>query len=191
MRRVSALLGLWAGLQSAVAVGASVASSKSAHYDLVVVGGTPSGVLSAVASVRTLKVLAGRSPSVALFSGTGRVGGMCSGGLGKTDVGRTDVIAGLAYEVFHRNGLVYGKDVEWNFEPHVAETVFLGMLQESNVSVHFLQRPVAVQVRATGAWGFRSVLGTGERRTLRLSLEIFVWFRGGAGCRHGGDVRDL
>ena len=65
-----------------------------------------------------------------------RVGGMCSGGLGKTDTGNTNVIGGLALEVFARNGAWYGSQLpQWDFEPHVAEAIFLDMLREAGVAV--------------------------------------------------------
>jgi len=63
---------------------------------------------------------------------------MCSGGLGKTDTGSTNVIGGLALEVFERNGRRYGSSKpEYNFEPHVAEDVFLSMLSEAGVDVFY------------------------------------------------------
>jgi hypothetical protein len=97
---------------------------------------------------------------VALLSSTTHVGGVCSGGLGKelvgpirpthlhvpltgsgpagkTDIGRTEVIGGLALEFFKRNGQRYASaSPVWNLEPHVAQSVFLDMLTEANVTLY-------------------------------------------------------
>mgnify|MGYP002845946032 CR=1 FL=1 len=65
-------------------------------------------------------------------------GGVCSGGLGQTDIGgcADEVIGGLALEFFQRNAKSYPTPqprAPWNLEPHVAREVFLAMLNESGV----------------------------------------------------------
>ena len=55
-----------------------------------------------------------------------RIGGVCSGGLGKTDKGNPIVIGGLAEEFFLRNARVYNSTAtvpEYDLEPHVAEEI--------------------------------------------------------------------
>jgi FAD dependent oxidoreductase len=97
-------------------------------FDLVVYGGTAGGVITAVAAAR-------EGLTVALIEPGAHLGGMVSGGLGWTDYGRKDVIGGYSLEFFQRVGRKYGRDVEWHFEPHIAEAVFEDMVKEAGVRV--------------------------------------------------------
>src|SRR5512132_783842 len=99
-----------------------------ATYDLVVYGGTAGGVITAVAAAR-------EGLKVALVSPDHHLGGMVSGGLGWTDYGRKEVIGGYSLEFFERVGRKYGRDIEWHFEPHVAEAVFDDLVKEAGVRV--------------------------------------------------------
>src|SRR5215208_6077843 len=98
----------------------------SPSYDLVVYGGTAGGVVMAVAAAR-------EGLMVALVEPGRHLGGMVSGGLGWTDYGRKEVIGGYSLEFFERVGKKYGRDIEWHFEPHVAEAVFGDMIKEAGV----------------------------------------------------------
>ena len=73
------------------------------------------------------------------------VGGMLTGGLSQSDIGKREVIGGLALEYFWRVGQVYQvgrqrNEVAWNFEPHVGEQVLREMLREAGVRVIYRQR---------------------------------------------------
>jgi hypothetical protein len=96
--------------------------------DLIVYGGTAGGVITAVAAAR-------EGLSVTLVTPDRHLGGMVSGGLGWTDYGRKPVIGGYSLEVFERIGRRYGRDVEWHFEPHVAEAVFDEIVKEAGVTI--------------------------------------------------------
>ena len=100
-------------------------------FDLVVYGGTAGGVMTAVAAAR-------EGLTVALLESGRHIGGMVSGGLGWTDYGKKEVIGGYSLEFFQRVGAKYGRDIEWHFEPHVAESVFNELVKETGVRV-FLQ----------------------------------------------------
>ena len=102
--------------------------AKNYQFDLVVYGGTAGGVATAIAGSR-------EGLRVALVNPGTHVGGMVSGGLSATDRGKMEVIGGISREFFERVGGKYGKAVEWNFEPHVAEEVFIEMLREAHVTV--------------------------------------------------------
>ncbi len=102
-------------------------------YDVVVYGGTAGGVMTAVAAAR-------EGLRVALISPDHHLGGMVSGGLGWTDYGRKEVIGGYSLEFFERVGRKYGRDIEWHFEPHVAEAVFADLIKEAGVTVFLDQR---------------------------------------------------
>jgi hypothetical protein len=99
--------------------------------DVLVYGSTPGGVMASVAAAR-------HGANVLLLDPAPRVGGVCSGGLGRTDKGNPIVIGGLAGEFFLRNARVYNASAtvpEYYLEPHVAEMVFLDMLRSEPVRI--------------------------------------------------------
>lgn len=125
----------------------NVDGCHSAAGDVVVYGSTPGAVIAAVAAAR-------QGARTILVDPALRVGGMCSGGLGRTDRGNSVVIGGLAQEFFARNRAHYhpgmpihdepgticrndthGTDIGCGFflEPHVAEGIFLQMMKEAGV----------------------------------------------------------
>ena len=84
--------------------------------------------------------------SVVLLEPRNHVGGMLSGGLGRTDMDRQEnVIGGLALEFFRRAGKHYGQDVAWMFEPHVAEKILKEMLAGQKVPVKFGQALASIE----------------------------------------------
>jgi hypothetical protein len=112
--------------------------AQSDVYDLVVYGGTAGGVMTAVAGAR-------QGLRVALVNPGAHVGGMVSGGLSGTDVGRREVIGGLALEFYWRAGKKYEldrhlQDLAWMPEPKVAEAIFREMLKEFRVDLFENQR---------------------------------------------------
>ena len=100
--------------------------------DVCIYGGTSGGVVAAVQASRMGKraviVEAGR-----------HVGGMSSGGLSYSDMGRAATVGGMAREFYERVGRKYGKPLETRLEPHVAEEVFREMAREAKVTVRFGQ----------------------------------------------------
>jgi hypothetical protein len=100
-------------------------------------------VIAAVAAAR-------EGLSVAIVTPDRHLGGMVSGGLGWTDYGRKQVIGGYSLEFFERVGRKYGRDIEWHFEPHVAEAVFDDLVKEANVRVYRGRLREARGVRRSG-----------------------------------------
>lgn len=122
------------------------------RVDVVVYGATAAGVMAAVQAKRM-------GASVVLLANTGRIGGLTSGGLGQTDIGRKAIVGGLAREFYCRIRRHYadpsawrwqrreeyrdggqtrsGADEEtmWTFEPSVALKVMESMLEEAGVAV--------------------------------------------------------
>jgi hypothetical protein len=98
-------------------------------FDVVVYGGTPAGVTAAIAAARMGK-------KTTLVSFDRHVGGMTSGGLTATDIGRPETIGGLARTFYDRVGAI--KD----FSPSKAESVYRDMLREAGVTV-LLTHPLA------------------------------------------------
>lgn len=117
---------------------AALLPAATADYDLVVYGATAGGVATAVSGARA-------GLKVALLEPRKNIGGMASGGLQRTDVGRREVIGGMALEFYGRAGLKYNMlrylhDVAWLMEAHVAETIFNEMLRDAGVAVHLHKR---------------------------------------------------
>jgi hypothetical protein len=139
------------------------AAEPDADWDVVVYGGTSSGVTAAVQAARM-----GRK--VVLIEPGKHLGGMSSGGLGMTDIGSQATIGGLSDEFYARvyqyyqspgawthdtrekffvwmpvNWGVDGKRAEetkrqYLFEPHAAEEVFKEMIQSTGATVVYGER---------------------------------------------------
>ena len=120
-----------------------IAWKPAGNYDVIVYGGTPSGITAAIAAARE-----GRT--VLLVEPLPLVGGMMSGGLSFSDSNQMlrETLLGL-FEEFHQRVEAYytsrgitlpyrvaEKDTKhWTYEPHVAEQVFNEMLKEAGVQV--------------------------------------------------------
>ncbi len=103
---------------------ASAASGAIREFDVVIYGGTAGGAVTAIAAAR-------EGVRVALVEPTRHIGGMVTGGLSKTDIGKQEVIGGIAREFFERTGKYYNRSVQWDLEPGLAERVMLEMVNES------------------------------------------------------------
>src|ERR1022692_3152412 len=114
------------------------AAAGAQAYDLAVYGGTAGGAITAVSGARMgLKTL--------LLEPREHIGGMVSGGLSRTDVGKREIIGGYSLEFYWRAGNAYDmaqylQDIAWLVEPHVAEAIFRQMLADAGVTVLFNQR---------------------------------------------------
>ena len=111
---------------------ASTLAAQSS-FDVVVYGGTAGGVMTAVAAAR-------QGAKTALLEPRHQIGGMVAGGLSGTDVGKREVIGGLALEFYFRAGRAYGLDrhlqeIAWMPEPKVAAEIFRAMLREAGVTL--------------------------------------------------------
>ncbi|WP_164103883.1 FAD-dependent oxidoreductase [Candidatus Laterigemmans baculatus] len=95
---------------------------KVIECDVAVYGGTPAGVTAAIQAAREGK-------KAVLLSFNRHVGGMTSGGLTATDLGRVDSIGGLALEFYNRIGKTR------DYRPSEAEQLFRTMLDEAGVDV--------------------------------------------------------
>ena len=136
---------------------ADTAAAQDERYeaDLIVYGGTSSGVIAAVQAKKMGK-------SAIIVGPDKHLGGLTSGGLGFTDTGNKAVIGGLARDFYHRIWQRYqqpsawrwqkkseygnkgqgtpaidGKNrTMWIFEPHVAEQVFENYVKEYQIPVY-------------------------------------------------------
>lgn len=113
------------------------------NYDIVVVGATPGGIMTAVAAAREGK-------NVALLERTDHIGGLPANGLGATDIATRNATTGLFREFTQRIKEYYVnrygehsrqvKDCSdgFHFEPAVAETVFAEILAEEGSRIDVL-----------------------------------------------------
>src|SRR6185437_3568835 len=125
-------------------VSACALAASQSRFDVVVYGATSGGVTAAIAAAQQGHG-ASRVTTVALLEPGRHVGGMISGGLGRTDMDRQqNVIGGIAREFFERVGRAYGQQVVWLFEPHVAEQTLTGWLHDAGVHVMFEKRLASV-----------------------------------------------
>lgn len=134
-------------------------------YDVVVYGATAGGVAAAVSAARA-------GVSVALVEPGRHVGGMLSGGLGRTDMDRQEhLIGGIAREFFEAAGRHYGQPVAWTFEPSAAERILNAWLREAGVAVHFNQQIAersAVEKEGDRILRFRTTQGA------TFSARVFI-----------------
>jgi len=147
------------------------------QFDLVVYGGTAGGVATAISGAR-------HGLKTVLLEPRKHVGGMVTGGLSRTDVGRREVIGGLSLEFYYRVGERYemrrfNNPVAWFYEPKVGESVMRDMLREAGVTVlydHLLQEKTGV--RRDGA------------RIAEITMTNGAKFRGRmfADCTYEGDL---
>ena len=138
---------------------AALRETPHVPYDVVVYGGTSSGVIAAAHAAHMGK-------SVILVEPGQHLGGFTSGGLGATAIGNRNSIGGMAKDFYHRVYLHYKKDnawvhekrrqyvpgwgrdlkkwdmeeAWWMFEPQVAEMIFKDMIREAKVDVVYGER---------------------------------------------------
>jgi hypothetical protein len=114
---------------------AAVPQGHSEAADLVVYGGTASGVMTAYSAAR-------EGLRVVLLEPGAHLGGMVTGGLSATDLGHFTIIGGYARDFYLKAAEHYGvqnldSPANWLSEPHVDEDLYREMLNEAHVAVHF------------------------------------------------------
>lgn len=114
-------------------------SPAAQGYDVVIVGGTPGGIMAAISVAR-------EGHTAVLLERSGHVGGLPANGLGATDISTRGATGGLFMEfvtaVRKHYVETYGPDSQqakdcsqgYRFEPRVAEAIFERMLGEHKKS---------------------------------------------------------
>jgi len=101
------------------------------EFDLIVYGGTSSGVIAAYAAAK-------EGLKVAILEPNNHLGGLTSSGLGHIDIGNAETVGGYTMEFLKRVGAHYGtKRFCTEMESSVAEKVFLEMISEAGVKVFY------------------------------------------------------
>ena len=115
-----------------------VAQAPKPSADLLVYGGTASGVITAYTAAK-------QGYKVVLLEPGSHIGGMVTGGLSATDVAYFPIIGGYAREFYREAAAEYGvhslaRHEDWLSEPHVGEAIFQRWLKDSGVEVHLHAR---------------------------------------------------
>lgn len=129
--------------------------------DICVYGGTPGGVSAAVQSARMGK-------KAVLVVMRRHVGGMTSGGLTATDIGKRGAIGGFANEVYAKIGQTSG------FKPSKAEDAFQGLLKEAGVTIYYEHRLKDVVKEGTRIQSIRFENGN----TVRAKMFVDATYEG-------------
>lgn len=129
--------------------------------EVAVYGGTPAGVTAAIEAARM-----GRK--TLLLSFNRHVGGMTSGGLTATDLGKKESIGGLALDFYTRLGRLAG------FSNSEAESLYRKMLDEAGVIVRFERHLESVEVRGNRI--VSATMMTGE--TVKAAMFIDATYEG-------------
>jgi hypothetical protein len=118
-------------------------TAQNVTYDLVIVGGTPGGIMAAIAASREGK-------KSVILERTDNIGGLPANGLGATDIGTRGATTGLFGEFVNRIHSYYveqyGENSQqvtvcndgYHFEPHVAGIVFQQMLEPEKENITIL-----------------------------------------------------
>lgn len=134
-----------------------IANGQSKKYDVVIYGGTSSGVAAAIQSSRMGK-------STVLIEPTNRIGGLTTGGLGQTDIGNKHAIGGVSREFYTNIKKYYdnpanwkwqkkaeyldggqtrteeSENTMWTFEPSAALAVYKDMIAKENITLVYNER---------------------------------------------------
>ncbi|TDU81749.1 FAD dependent oxidoreductase [Prosthecobacter fusiformis] len=94
--------------------------------DLVIYGGTPAGISAGITAAR-------EGASVVIIEPTQWIGGMVTGGLSRTDVGKEKTIGGFPREFFTRAAAAKPETNMWYAEPKVNLVTYEAMLKEAGV----------------------------------------------------------
>lgn len=137
----SVRLGVLFGLISLTGSGFAAtppAAPVNTSADLIVYGGTASGVMTAYAAAR-------QGLHVILLEPTQHLGGMVTGGLSATDYAYFPIIGGLTRDFYREAASTYGnqdlsRGADWLSEPKVGEAIFNRWLRNEKVDVRFHER---------------------------------------------------
>ncbi len=157
----------------------SQSREKNLTYDICVYGGTSAGVIAAYTAQKMGK-------TVLLIAPDSHIGGLSSGGLGKTDIGNKQVIGGLSRQFYQHLGKFYSEDESWLFEPSAASKLFANYIEEGNLPVIYNRRISEVvkdgakitQVKLVNTYG-------SVKQSQTINAKVFL------DCTYEGDLLAL
>ena len=145
-------------------------------YDICIYGSTSAGVIAAYSARKLGK-------TVVLISPDGHIGGLSSGGLGKTDIGNKHVITGLSRDFYRRLGKEYRRFEAWNFEPRRAHKLFEDYLKEANVPLVLNKRVTKVNKKGARIRSVELAPTYGKvAKTEKITAKVYL------DCTYEGDL---
>jgi hypothetical protein len=111
---------------------------KKCAYDVIIYGGTSSGVIAAYSANQMGK-------SVLLIEDGKHLGGLTTSGISTANISNKHAVKGLARQFYRKLGDHYNKFEAWSFEPHVAESIFLDYINKNGIEVIYDHRIVDVK----------------------------------------------
>ena len=162
-------------------LGLTLLSCAPKEYDLCVYGGTASGIVAADAAAKMgLKVV--------VVEPTCRIGGMTTGGLGRTDIGNKQVVQGLALKFYRECGKRYGNLENWVFEPKVAKEVMDEFAKSPRIKVVTDHHLTAAEVK-DGRIVSLTAAGKGDTLTFKAKWFIDASYEGDLMAKSGVTYR--
>lgn len=179
----------------------SAAPPPVTDYDVIIVGGTPGGIMAAVATAK-------EGYKALILERTQHIGGLPANGLGATDIATRGATGGLFTDFVQRVREYYltrsgpasaqfaACDEGYHFEPHVAEQVFEKMIAENqkHLTVYrqrqfdaLPQNVIVKQNRLSGVLVLN--LETGETETYTASVFIDATYEGDLAAAAGSEYR--
>ncbi len=157
---------------------ASAQPGKAADYtvDICIYGASSAGVVAAYAAAKC-------GNSVILIEPGKMIGGLTTGGLGKTDAGIKESITGLSLRFYQRVAQKYGlsSGEQWTFEPRVALEVMQDYIREGKVTL--LMETQLSQVKKEGA-----VIRSVKLKDIRNRKSVSVTAKQFLDCTYEGDL---
>ncbi|GHU68600.1 hypothetical protein FACS189413_05880 [Bacteroidia bacterium] len=159
-------------------------TAQTQEYDLVIVGGTPGGIMTAIAASREGK-------TSVILERTNYIGGLPVNGLGATDIGTRGATTGLFKEfvdhIYAYYKDTYGENSQqanvcssgYHFEPNVAAKVFDRMLQPEAKNITILRQrqfdalPQNIQIKDGNIQSIR-IYNRQTKKTEEYTGKIFI-----------------
>ena len=154
---------------------AAISCNCPARYDVCVYGGTSAGVVAAYSAAQ-------RGLDVVLVEPTEHIGGMTSGGLGFTDIGNKQVIAGVAKQFYRKVGEHYGRLEQWVFEPSVADSIMRAYIDHKNIVLMDNYRIRESKLDGTRISGILVENSVDPSKTKTIKADYFI------DCSYEGDL---
>lgn len=154
---------------------AAISCNCPARYDVCVYGGTSAGVVAAYSAAQ-------RGLDVVLVEPTEHIGGMTSGGLGFTDIGNKQVIAGVAKQFYRKVGEHYGRLEQWIFEPSVADSIMRAYIGHENIVLMDNYRIRESKLDGTRISGIVVENSVDPSKTKTIKADYFI------DCSYEGDL---
>ena len=157
---------------------ASAQPGKAADYtvDICIYGASSAGVVAAYAAAKC-------GNSVVLIEPGKMIGGLTTGGLGKTDAGIKESITGLSLRFYQQVAQKYGlsSDEQWTFEPRIALEVMQDYVREGKVTL--LMETQLSKVKKEG-----TVIRSVKLKDTRGGKSVNVTAKQFLDCTYEGDL---